>query len=161
MPHIQFFSEEIAFELPNPAEIATWIEGVIRQEKFVLVQLNFIFCSDSCLHARNMRYLRHDTLTDVLTFDYADIPETIEGEVYISVDRVAANARTWGQPFIGELHVVMVHGVLHLLGYKDQTSDEKALMRQKEREYVMQKHGIAVSRNTQNKYDTEATDRKT
>ncbi len=136
MNDIYFFSEEVSFTLPDPAAKAAWIQSVIQKEGYALIQLNFIFCSDLYLHAKNIQYLQHDTLTDVLTFDYADTPRTIEGDIYISIDRVSANAQTWQQSFMQELQTVMVHGVLHLLGYEDQTPTAKALMRQKEIEYI-------------------------
>jgi probable rRNA maturation factor len=139
MENIYFFSEEVAFTLPTPTETAAWIQAVIHQEGYVLVHLNFIFCSDRYLHAHNIQYLQHNTLTDVLTFDYADTPGTVEGDIYISIDRVNANSKTWKQPFIHELQTVMVHGVLHLLGYQDHTPTTKALMRQKEAEYIAKK----------------------
>lgn len=138
MNDIYFFSEEVSFTLPDPAAKAAWIQSVIQQEGYALIQLNFIFCSDLYLHAKNIQYLQHDTLTDVLTFDYADTPNTIEGDIYISIDRVSANAQTWQQSFMQELQTVMVHGVLHLLGYEDQTPAAKALMRQKETEYIVE-----------------------
>ncbi len=139
MNNIYFFAEEVSFTLPDPAANAAWIQSVIQKEGYALIQLNFIFCSDLYLHAKNIQYLQHDTLTDVLTFDYADTPRTIEGDVYISIDRVSANAQTWQQSFMQELQTVMVHGVLHLLGYEDQTPTAKALMRQKEIEYITHK----------------------
>lgn len=139
METICFFAEEVNFVLPTPDTIAAWIQTIIEQEGYTLTQLNFIFCSDRYLHTKNLQYLQHDTLTDVLTFDYADTPGTIEGDIYISIDRVSANAQTWQQSFMQELQTVMVHGVLHLLGYEDQTPATKALMRQKETEYVTQK----------------------
>ena len=138
MNNIYFFSEEVSFTLPDPAAKAVWIQSVIQKEGYALIQLNFIFCSDLYLHAKNIQYLQHDTLTDVLTFDYADTPRTIEGDIYISIDRVSANAQTWQQSFMRELQTVMVHGVLHLLGYEDQTPTAKALMRQKETEYIVE-----------------------
>jgi rRNA maturation RNase YbeY len=145
MNDICFFSEEISFTLPDPAATATWIQSVIQQEGYVLVQLNFVFCADLYLHAKNVQYLQHDTLTDVLTFDHTDKSGTIEGDIYISIDRVSANAQTWHQSFMQELQTVMVHGVLHLLGYEDQTPAAKALMRQKETEYITQnKNAFAV-----------------
>jgi probable rRNA maturation factor len=139
MDNICFFSEEVSFVLSDPEATATWIRSVIQQEGYLLAQLNFIFCSDLYLNAKNVRYLQHDTLTDVLTFDYTDTPGIIEGDIYISIDRVAANAKTWQHSFMKELRTVMVHGVLHLLGYEDQTPAAKALMRQKETEYITQK----------------------
>jgi len=139
MENICFFAEEVTFTLPAPAATAAWLQTVIHQEGYVLAHLNFIFCSDRYLHAQNIQYLQHNTLTDVLTFDYADTPGTIEGDIYISIDRVTVNAKIWQQPFIQELQTVMVHGVLHLLGYEDQTPATRALMRQKEAKYVAQK----------------------
>jgi probable rRNA maturation factor len=139
MNSICFFSEEVSFTLPDPATTATWVQSVIQQEGYALAQLNFIFCSDLYLNAKNVQYLQHDTLTDVLTFDYTDTPGIIEGDIYISIDRVIANAQAWQQSFMKELQTVMVHGVLHLLGYEDQTPTAKALMRQKEMEYIAQR----------------------
>ena len=139
MNSIYFFSEEVSFTLPDPVTTATWVQSVIQQEGYALAQLNFIFCSDLYLNAKNVQYLQHDTLTDVLTFDYTDTPGIIEGDIYISIDRVIANAQAWQQSFMKELKTVMVHGVLHLLGYEDQTPTAKALMRQKEMEYIAQR----------------------
>ena len=144
MSKIRFFAEEIRFTLPAPAATASWIQAVIQQEGYVLTHLNIIFCSDHYLLTQNMRYLQHDTLTDILTFDYADQTETIEGDLYISIYRVRANAQTWQQTFTKELQTVMVHGVLHLLGYDDQTPEDKALMRQKEAEYVAKWQGTTT-----------------
>ena len=145
--NIHFFSEGTAFHLPDPVTTSNWIQAVIQREKHELVQINFIFCSDAYLHAKNMYYLHHDTLTDVLTFDYKDVPETIEGEIYISIDRVITNAQIWEQSFVQELQTVMVHGVLHLLGYKDQTLDDRVLMRQKEKEYIKLLHDVSLTPN--------------
>jgi probable rRNA maturation factor len=139
MNSICFFSEGISFTLPDSAATATWVESIIQQEGYALAQLNFIFCSDLYLTEKNIRYLQHDTLTDVLAFDYTDAPGVIEGDIYISIDRVIANAQAWQQSFTKELQTVMAHGVLHLLGYEDQTPAAKALMRQKEMEYIAQR----------------------
>ena len=136
MSNIRFFAEEIHFMLPAPDTTASWIRTVIQQEGYVLAHLNIIFCSDHYLLTQNVQYLQHDTLTDVLTFDYTDQAGIIEGDIYISIDRVRANAQTWQQSFTKELQTVIVHGVLHLLGYDDRTPEAKALMRQKETEYV-------------------------
>ena len=138
MEKICFFTEGVSFTLPTPEATAAWLQTVITQESCVLVHINFIFCSDSYLHAHNLQYLQHNTLTDILTFDYADTPRAIEGDIYISIDRVKDNAKTWQQPFTQELHTVMVHGVLHLIGYDDQTPADKAQMRKKEAKYVAQ-----------------------
>jgi probable rRNA maturation factor len=129
MSNIRFFAEEIHFTLPAPDTTASWLRAVIQQEGYVLTHLNIIFCSDHYLLTQNVKYLQHDTLTDVLTFDYTDQVGYIEGDIYMSVDRVKANARTLQRSFTEELETVMVHGVLHLLGYDDQTPEAKALMR--------------------------------
>ena len=146
MVRIHFFAEDIDFTLPQPAATQAWLQAVVQQEGHTLTELNFIFCSDAYLHAHNLRYLQHDTLTDVLTFDYANTADTLEGDIYISVERVRANAQTWQQPFWHELHTVMVHGVLHLLGYTDSAPAATALMRQKEATYVAQSMAPAAAR---------------
>ncbi len=133
---INYFTEDSSFQLAQPNLTANWIQEVISQEGYRLAQLNFIFCSDAFLHAKNLQYLNHDTLTDVLTFDYAESPQVIEGDIYISIERVQENAATYQHDLWQELYTVMVHGVLHLLGYPDQTASQKAIMRQKEAFYL-------------------------
>ena len=138
METIYFFAEGVAFELPDAAATASWLQAVIRQEDYGLEGLNVIFCCDAYLHAHNVRYLQQDALTDVLAFDYADTAEVLEGDVYISIDRVRANTSAGQQPWLRELHTVLVHGVLHLMGYRDHTPAAKGLMRRKEAAYVAQ-----------------------
>lgn len=138
MEEIHFFAEDIDFALPYPTATAAWLWQVIQQEGYTLAQLNVVFCSDQGLHAYNLQYLQHDTLTDVLSFDYSDMPSTLEGDIYISTERVQENALRLELPWLQELHTVMVHGVLHLLGYDDHTPEDKALMRQKEAAYTAQ-----------------------
>ncbi len=133
---IDYFTEEISFSLVQPELTAAWIQEVIQQEGYQLIHLNFIFCSDPFLHAKNLQYLQHDTLTDVITFDYAETAQAIEGDIYISIERIKENATIYQHDFWQELYTVMIHGVLHLLGYQDQTPEEKAIMRQKENFYV-------------------------
>ena len=130
---IDFHSEQIEFDLERPEEVAAWIEAVIEQEEHVLLQLNFIFCSDDYLHAINVEYLQHDTLTDIITFPYSSPPQ-IEGDLFISIDRVRENALEFEVPFHHELLRVMIHGVLHLCGYGDKSPDEVRAMRAKEEE---------------------------
>ena len=132
MPAISFFSEDIPFSLPKPRKTSTWLKGVISTEGGRLKSLTFIFCSDSYLHSLNEQYLNHTTLTDIITFDNSDGGSEIEGDVYISIERVRENARKFNVSFENELHRVLVHGVLHLLGYSDKTKAEKAAMRQKD-----------------------------
>jgi rRNA maturation RNase YbeY len=133
---IHYFTEDITFRLIQPKITAAWIQAVIHQEGYDLGHLNFIFCSDAFLHTKNLQYLQHDTLTDILTFDYAESPKVIEGDIYISIERVQDNATTYQHQFEQELYTVMIHGVLHLLGYPDQSPTEEATMRQKEVFYV-------------------------
>mgnify|MGYP001007901042 CR=1 FL=1 len=136
--NIYYFSEEISFILKQKKKISAWLQMVIQQEGYTLIQLNFIFCSDSYLHAKNITYLGHDTLTDVITFNYATDPKTIFGDVYISIERVRENAKTYKRQMAAELYMVMVHGLLHLLSYNDQKKEEQLIIRKKETFYLMQ-----------------------
>ena len=131
-PSICYFVEGIDFALPHPERTTTWIQEVISQEGHRLVHLNFIFCTDTDLHAKNLQYLQHDTLTDVLTFDYATDHQTVEGDIYISLDQVQENAASYHHTLWQELYTVMIHGVLHLVGYNDTTTASQAQMREKE-----------------------------
>ena len=137
---IYYFTEDINFLLPTPKAITVWVQEVIWQEGYKLSYLNFIFCSDAHLHATNVKYLQHDTLTDVITFSYAERPQIIEGEIYISIERVTENSAKYKAGFLKELHTVMIHGVLHLLGYNDSTILEKEKMRNKENYYTFLLH---------------------
>ena len=132
MDQIQFFAEDIDFPLPNPQCTTAWLQAAIEKEGYTLSHLNIIFGNDAFLHAYNKTYLQHDTFTDIITFDYADIPEQIDGELYISLTRVQENAKALATPWLEELHTVLIHGILHLMGYKDDTPDAKLEMRQKE-----------------------------
>lgn len=101
-------------------------------EKHQLKEINYIFCSDFFLLNLNQDFLNHDTLTDIITFDNSENKIMLEGEVYISIDRVKENASKFKSEFQDELDRVIIHGVLHLMGYKDKESTDKALMRKKE-----------------------------
>lgn len=129
---IEFLSEDIEFELKNPDKVSEWIATVIEQHGQELANLTYIFCSDDYLHEINVAYLDHDTLTDIITFNNADENGTVEGDVFISIDRVRDNADELGTSFDDELHRVIIHGVLHLLGFKDKTKEEEELMRKQE-----------------------------
>lgn len=133
---INFHSESIDFELTGEELISTWINKVIHSEKCRLIALSFIFCSDAYLHQINVEYLNHDTFTDVITFPYASPPD-IEGDIFISVERVRENAQTYNVEFEQELRRVMIHGVLHLCGYSDKTPEEAARMKEKEDEALL------------------------
>ena len=137
---INFHSENIDFSLPNSSTIFSWIENTIHHERKKLNHLNFIFCDDEYLHQINVEYLDHDTFTDVITFPYSE-GEIIEGDIFISIDRIRENAQTFNVPFENELHRVMIHGTLHLLGYLDKTIEDKTQMTQKENEYLSRLNG--------------------
>jgi rRNA maturation RNase YbeY len=146
---IHYFREAIALRLPLPQKTITyWVEKIIEQEKYHLLHLSFIFCSDAYLHEKNVAYLQHDTLTDVITFNYAEQPKTIEGEIYISVERVRENAIHYQSLFKEELARVMIHGVLHLIGYKDETPAEERAMRTKEDNYILLLHDLFAKQQT-------------
>lgn len=130
---ISFFSEEIDFEIANPALMRQWVESIVEREKGELNFVNYIFCDDPYLLKLNQEYLKHDTLTDIITFPYHD-PPIIEGDVYISIERIRENAHQFGATFEHELNRVMIHGVLHLCGYSDKTPEDKAKMTEKEDE---------------------------
>ncbi|WP_339784280.1 rRNA maturation RNase YbeY [uncultured Imperialibacter sp.] len=129
---ITFFSEDVSFKLSSPNKVRRWIKEVILLEKHTLSEISYIFCSDDYLHNMNVQYLNHDTLTDIITFDNSEEEDQIEGDIFISVDRVKENATQLNLPFDTELHRVMIHGILHLCGYKDKTSADNDLMRKKE-----------------------------
>ena len=109
---------------------------VVQKEGYVLDHLNVIFCSDRYLHRHNITYLQHDTLTDVITFDYATVPQSVLADIYISIERVKENATVYRKDTQEELRLVLVHGLLHVLGYNDQQAEEKAMMHAKELEYL-------------------------
>lgn len=132
MSDIHFFEEDISFKLNHSPEIQDWLKKVTDLENQSLVELNYIFCSDEYLYQMNVDYLDHDTYTDIITFDNSEEQGEIEGDIFISIDRVKENSETLKTSFQQELHRVMAHGLLHLLGYNDKTEDEKALMRKKE-----------------------------
>ncbi len=135
MPLIHFFEEQIRFKLSKPRKTTAWILKVISLEKGTTLGLNFIFCNDRYLRKINIDYLRHNTLTDIITFDYSE-DVGIQGDIYISVQRVKYNASKFSAEFDDELHRVIIHGVLHLLGYSDKTARAKTVMRKKEDAYL-------------------------
>lgn len=129
---INFYSEN-SFELKEKQKVSLWIEEVIRSENKKLEELSYIFCDDEYLLNLNEEYLHHDTYTDIITFDYS-VGSILQGDIYISTERVADNAVSFDVSFEEELRRVMIHGVLHLCGYKDKSQEESFLMRQKEEE---------------------------
>ncbi|RYE58366.1 MAG: rRNA maturation RNase YbeY [Sphingobacteriales bacterium] len=135
-PIINFFTEDISFNLKNKRLIKGWIKSAITAEHYQLQELNFIFCSDEYLLRINQDYLDHDTYTDVITFDNSEGLKTIVGDIFISIDRIKENAATLSVKTTDELCRVMIHGTLHLLGYKDKSKAAKKLMTQKEDHYL-------------------------
>ncbi len=135
-PEIRFFAEQIDFSLPHPRKTSSWIKLVADKENVAVGELNFIFCNEGYLHDINMRYLQHDTYTDIITFDNSSTPNAITGDVFISIERVRENASKFKVPFDEELHRVIVHGVLHLVGYSDKTAPQRAAMKEKEDAYL-------------------------
>ena len=132
MPHISFFQEDISIELPDESLVINWVKHIIKDEGKQLAELNFIFCSDSYLHGINLSYLNHDTLTDILTLDNSEIENEIEGDIFVSIDRIRENAQLFKRPEDEEIHRVIIHGVLHLIGFVDKTDIEQEQMRKKE-----------------------------
>ena len=134
---IEFHSEETDFKLDNEDLLKSWIYSTLIYESKELSNINIIFCSDGYLHRMNVEYLNHDTLTDVITFPYSDPKETeIEGDIFISIDRVSENAQKFSVSLNTELYRVIIHGVLHLIGYQDKTPAKKKIMTSKEDEYL-------------------------
>jgi probable rRNA maturation factor len=132
MSQVRFFSESISFKLKHPIKTSSWIKLIAKKEKRTIKEINYIFCSDEYLLQLNQGFLNHKTLTDIITFDNSEGKKALEGEIYISIERVQENALKFKADFEDELHRVMIHGVLHLIGYKDKKPSEKALMRKKE-----------------------------
>lgn len=135
-PEIYFFSEEIKFVLPHKKKIREWISYAIKKEKRKFQSFNFIFCSDSYLIDLNKHYLQHNFYTDIITFDNSESVDLLSGDFYISIDRIKENSRIYSVPVRKELYRVIIHGVLHLIGYNDKTSVEAEVMKQKEDYYL-------------------------
>ncbi len=133
---VYFHTEDIRFQLKSKRKIESWIKRVIQSRKKKVGTINYIFCSDEYLLGINRQYLKHSTYTDIITFDNSDLKEKIEGDIFISVERAKDNAEKLDVLFENELHRVMVHGVLHLLGYKDKKPADRKLMRKKEEEFL-------------------------
>ena len=125
--------------MDNPSYYADWINRIIESEGFASGQIDYIFCTDDYLLELNLQYLNHDTLTDIITFDYTD-GITVSADIFISTERVKENAEAFKVDFDTELKRVMSHGVLHLTGYGDKSPDQKKIMRNKEEEKIKMFH---------------------
>ena len=135
---IEFFSE-IDFQLSRLEQQADWVTRVIESELKEVGEVSYIFCDDAYVLALNQDHLNHDTLTDIITFDYTE-GNRISGDIFISIDRVKDNAEQYGVSFKVELQRVMIHGILHMIGYNDKSSMERDTMRQKEDEKLAMFH---------------------
>jgi rRNA maturation RNase YbeY len=133
---IRFFSEEINFKFKSKGKTRNWLVNVLKEEKNSPQNINYIFCSDNHLAELNKKYLHHNTYTDIITFPDLSNPKKISGDLFISIERIKENAEKYHQSFDKELARVMVHGLLHLLGYKDKTPHDKELMTMKENYYL-------------------------
>lgn len=129
---IRYFNEGVVFRLNNPLKTKRWLQRVAEAENQSIGNLNYIFCSDRHLLKINLQFLRHHSLTDIITFQYHEEGQPLEGDIFISIPRVRDNARKFKVNFTDELHRVMAHGLLHLMGYRDKTPAEKRVMREKE-----------------------------
>ena len=129
------FHYETDFLLENTESFIRWIKNVISEENKELGEVNYIFCDDKYLLRKNIKYLDHDTLTDIITFNYCE-GDMISSDIMISVERVMENSSIFEHSFSEELNRVMIHGILHLIGYNDKTDGEKEIIRKKEDYYV-------------------------
>jgi len=133
---IQFHSEEIDFELKDQEMIRRWLENFVSSFDKELGDINYIFCSDDYLLKINQEHLNHDYYTDIITFDYCE-NNAVSGDLFISIERTNENAKEFGKTQINELHRVIAHGLLHLLGFKDKTESEEKQMRVEEDSALM------------------------
>jgi probable rRNA maturation factor len=133
------FNYESEFTLDNEEVIATWLSNVIVSENKTEGEINYIFCDDDYLHKINIEYLNHDTLTDIISFDYT-MGNEISGDIFVSIERVLDNSKDYNTSFEDELKRVLVHGVLHYCGYKDKSEADEELMRSKEDEKLIMFH---------------------
>jgi metalloprotein, YbeY/UPF0054 family len=136
MRNIRFFAEDTDFQPKQKGAIRQWITNSAAAEGFKTGNISIVFCSDAYLLEINQRYLSHDTFTDIVTFDNSEKEAVIAGDIFISIDRVRENAVKFAVSEQEELHRVIIHGVLHLCGYKDKTKKDKALMTEKEDFYL-------------------------
>ncbi|MCG2610403.1 rRNA maturation RNase YbeY [Flavobacterium sp. SM15] len=133
------FNYETDFQLDNEQAFENWISRVIESENKELGEISYIFCDDEYLHKINVEYLNHDDLTDIISFDYSE-GKILQGDIFISIERVRDNASDFNVSFEEELKRVIIHGVLHYCGYKDKSEQDEQLMRTKEDEKVLMFH---------------------
>lgn len=139
---IRFFNEDVPYKLLQKRVISQWLKKQAEQEGYSVGDLNYIFCSDEHVLQVNRDYLQHDYYTDIITFDQSEEEELIEGDIFVSVDRVADNASQLAITAEQEMRRVLAHGMLHLCGYGDKTDEEEAHMRAKEDEWLKELHQL-------------------
>ena len=132
---VLFLSEGIDFTLNQPKDTEKWIRNVIISEGRQVGEITYIFCSDDYLHKINLEHLQHDTFTDIITFNYCE-DDVVNADIFVSIDRVKENAISFKTSFEIELNRVMIHGILHLIGYNDKSGEEITMMRSKEDFYI-------------------------
>ncbi|NNU34188.1 rRNA maturation RNase YbeY [Mucilaginibacter sp. S1162] len=142
MPAIHFFEEDVTYKLKDKLKVKQWIKDTIAAEGYKLQELTYIFCSDAYLLKINQQYLDHDTYTDIITFDNSEYEGEIVGDIFISIPRIKENAIKFKVSETDELHRVIIHGALHLLGYKDKTPADNKNMTQKEDQYLAKRQFI-------------------
>jgi len=130
-----YYNSETNFTLDNQENISKWITKTIENEGHKIEEISYIFCDDNYLLEKNIEYLNHNTLTDIISFDYS-VGKIISGDIFISIERVKENSTEFKVDFIDELHRVIIHGILHYCGYKDKALEEKKEMRSKENYYL-------------------------
>lgn len=134
---LKFFVEDISFKVPQSLKTSKWIKTISKSEGYDIKTLNYIFCTDDYLLDINRQYLNHDYYTDIITFDNSEVKGKLEGDIYVSIDRVKENAENLGIDFTTELRRVLVHGLLHLIGFTDSNEKLKKKMRAKEDECLL------------------------
>jgi len=134
---INYFLEGVNFILEKKSKITNWITQVIEKEKYKAGNLNFIFCSDSYINDMNVKYLEHDTYTDIITFDMSENEDDVSGDIFISIERAIENSKMYNKTLQEEVRRLLAHGILHLLGYGDKTGPEKKIMTEKEDLYLI------------------------
>ena len=125
------FNYEADFILKEEQILKDWIMNVVQENGFEVGEINYVFCDDEYLHKLNVEFLKHDTLTDIISFDNT-LGKLLNGDIFISIDRINDNAKDYKVTFEEELHRVMIHGVLHYMGFKDKSDDDKREMRNQE-----------------------------
>ena len=134
--NIEFFEADIIYQLDSPEDIRLWLTNLVTEEKCGIEKIQYIFCTDEYLLGINKQYLNHDYYTDIITFPLTKSHTAIQSDIYISIDRVTDNAKSYKVSTTQELHRVIAHGLLHLCGYGDSSDEEKKIMREREDYYL-------------------------